>query len=65
MKRQSYRLGYGGGYFDRKLAALTPPPCVIGVGLEPARLETIFPHQRKIAFHAMITEVGVQFTRVQ
>ncbi|MGV8953897.1 MAG: 5-formyltetrahydrofolate cyclo-ligase, partial [Cypionkella sp.] len=29
---EGFRLGYGGGYFDRTLAALTPPPFVIGVG---------------------------------
>ena len=28
--RQSYRLGYGGGFFDRTLAALSPKPSSLG-----------------------------------
>ena len=29
---QNYRLGYGGGFFDRTLAALPTKPLVIGLG---------------------------------
>src|SRR5436305_566027 len=31
---ECYRLGYGGGYFDRTLAALVPRPLAIGIGFE-------------------------------
>jgi len=53
-----YRLGYGGGYFDRTLAALHPRPLVIGIGLEAARLETIFPQPHDIPLDLILTEKG-------
>ena len=55
-----YRLGYGGGYFDRTLAALAPRPFTIGIGQEAARLETIFPQPHDIRLDAILTEVGVR-----
>jgi 5-formyltetrahydrofolate cyclo-ligase len=54
-----FRLGYGGGYFDRTLAALAPRPLAIGVGLEDARLATIFPQPHDIAMQAIVTESGI------
>lgn len=56
-----YRLGYGGGYFDRTLAATRPRPYVIGVGLQAARLPTIFPQPHDIAMDAIVTEDGLQW----
>jgi len=43
---QSFRLGYGGGFFDRSLAALrdAKTAIAIGVGYEMQRMETIHPH---------------------
>ena len=55
-----YRLGYGGGYFDRTLAALTPRPMAIGVGFEAARLETIHPQDFDIPMTLIVTEAGVR-----
>lgn len=57
-----YRLGYGGGYFDRTLAALSPKPFVIGVGLHSARLATIFPQPHDVRLDAIITEEGLQYS---
>lgn len=51
-----YRLGYGGGYFDRTLAALDPRPLAIGVGLEMQRIETIHPQPHDVRLDAIITE---------
>jgi 5-formyltetrahydrofolate cyclo-ligase len=52
-----YRLGHGGGYFDRTLAALKPRAIlVIGVGYDHTRLETIFPQAFDIPMDMIITE---------
>lgn len=54
-----YRLGYGGGYFDRTLASRSPRPLVVGVGFELARLDSIRPEPHDQPLDAMVTEVGV------
>lgn len=53
-----YRLGYGGGYFDRTLAGLVPYPLVIGVGYAASRLPTIFPQPHDIPMDVIVTEAG-------
>ncbi|MCW3784397.1 5-formyltetrahydrofolate cyclo-ligase [Defluviimonas salinarum] len=58
-----FRLGYGGGYFDRTLAASFPRPLVIGVGLQAARLATIYPQPHDIPMSAILTEDGPQVDR--
>ena len=54
-----YRLGYGGGYFDRTLAALASRPLAIGIGLDAARIATIFPQPHDIPMQAIVTESGI------
>jgi 5-formyltetrahydrofolate cyclo-ligase len=54
--RQCYRLGYGGGYFDRTLATLSPRPLAIGVGFELSRIETIYPQPFDIPMDIIVTE---------
>jgi len=56
----AFRLGYGGGYFDRTLAALSPRPFTIGIGLQSARLETIYPQPHDIVLDVILTEAGLQ-----
>ncbi len=51
-----YRLGYGGGYYDRTLAALSPRPLTIGIGYECGRLETIHPQPHDIPLDMIVTE---------
>ncbi len=61
--RQGYRLGNGGGYFDRTLAALSPRPLVIGVGLRCAELPTIYPQAHDIAMDWIVTGEGPPLRR--
>jgi 5-formyltetrahydrofolate cyclo-ligase len=49
------RLGYGGGFFDRTLAALADKPLVIGVGYPGARIPTIFPQPYDIPMDWIVT----------
>jgi 5-formyltetrahydrofolate cyclo-ligase len=56
---KGYRLGYGGGFFDRTLASLAKKPVVIGVTYELARLETIHPQSWDIPMDYVVTERGV------
>ena len=58
-----YRLGYGGGYFDRTLAALSPRPFTIGIGFQSARLATIYPQPHDIPLDVIVTEAGIQANR--
>jgi 5,10-methenyltetrahydrofolate synthetase len=53
------RLGWGGGYFDRTLAALSPRPFTIGVALSAARLNTIYPQPHDIPLDLIATEDGM------
>jgi 5-formyltetrahydrofolate cyclo-ligase len=54
-----YRLGYGGGFFDRTLAALTKRPRVIGIAYEQAFLKTIQPQPYDVPVDFVVTERGV------
>jgi 5-formyltetrahydrofolate cyclo-ligase len=55
-----YRLGYGGGYFDRTLAALSPRPMAIGVGFEFSQLDTIQPQDFDVPMDLIVTEAGLR-----
>jgi len=57
---QGYRLGYGGGYFDRTLAAPGRKPLAVGVGFEAARLPTIHPQPHDIPMDFIVTEAGIR-----
>jgi 5,10-methenyltetrahydrofolate synthetase len=56
--RQGYRLGYGGGFFDRTLARLDPKPLTLGVGYPDAELRTIFPQPHDIPMDWVVTRSG-------
>jgi 5-formyltetrahydrofolate cyclo-ligase len=54
--RHGYRLGYGGGYFDRTLAAASPPPYAIGLGYAGSELPTIYPQPHDVPMSVIVTE---------
>lgn len=56
---QCYRLGYGGGFFDRTLAALRPQPMAIGVGYSVAAVATIYPQPHDIPMDRVVTETKI------
>jgi 5,10-methenyltetrahydrofolate synthetase len=53
-----YRLGYGGGYFDRTLAACAPRPLTVGVGFELSAVDSIRPATHDIPLDVIVTEKG-------
>ena len=53
---QGYRLGYGGGFYDRTIAAMPERPRTIGVGYDLGRLETIYPQPHDIRLERIVTE---------
>lgn len=54
-----YRLGHGGGYFDRTLAAMRHNPLAIGVGTEASRVEDYIPQPHDIPMGVIVTEGAV------
>ena len=60
---QGYRLGYGGGYFDRTFAAMRTPPVGIGVAFELARTDSIHPLAHDHPMDFIVTEAGLVFER--
>ena len=52
---QRFRLGYGGGYYDRTIAAAVRRPWCVGLGYATARLESIFPQAHDLAMDLIVT----------
>jgi 5-formyltetrahydrofolate cyclo-ligase len=52
---ECFRLGYGGGFFDRTLANLLPRPYTIGVGHPCSAIATIHPQPHDIPMDVVVT----------
>jgi 5,10-methenyltetrahydrofolate synthetase len=52
---ECYRLGYGGGFFDRTLATMRRKPVVIGLGYPELRIPTIFPQRHDLPMDWILT----------
>ena len=54
-----YRLGYGGGFYDRTLATLQPRPVTVGLGYTNGWLPDLEPEAHDIALDALLNDNGV------
>jgi 5-formyltetrahydrofolate cyclo-ligase len=57
------RLGYGGGFYDRTLAALKPRPYTVGVGYAHGYIPWLAPEPHDVPLDAMLTEDGLAWQR--
>lgn len=55
---ECYRLGYGGGFFDRTLGAMEVKPLAVGVGLPSSRIRTIRPQPHDVPMDFIVTGSG-------
>lgn len=53
---ENYRLGYGGGYYDRTIAAMARRPFRVGLGYAEGELPTIYPQPHDIPMDLIVTD---------
>ena len=56
-----YRLGYGGGFYDRTLASLKPKPFTVGLGYDFAYLPDLQPEIHDVPLDAILADTGVMW----
>ncbi len=54
-----FRVGFGGGYYDRTLTELVPFPLVVGVAFEASRIASIDPQPHDVKMDVVITDAAV------
>ena len=54
-----YRLGYGGGFYDRTLATLKPKPVTVGLGYTQGLLPDLEPEPHDVPLDAILNDNGV------
>jgi 5,10-methenyltetrahydrofolate synthetase len=57
------RLGYGGGFYDRTLATLSPRPYTVGVGYAHGYIPWLEPEPHDVPLDTILTEEGVVWQR--
>ena len=56
-----YRLGYGGGFYDRTLASLQPKPFTVGLAYSNALVADFEPEAHDVPLDAILTDAGLVF----
>jgi len=54
-----FRLGYGGGFYDRMLSSLTPKPFAVGLGFGMGFLPDFEPEAHDVPLDAILNDYGV------
>jgi 5,10-methenyltetrahydrofolate synthetase len=54
-----YRLGYGGGFYDKMLASLKPKPVAVGLGFGMGFLPDMEPEPHDVPLDAILNDYGV------
>jgi 5,10-methenyltetrahydrofolate synthetase len=54
-----YRLGYGGGFYDKTLAALRPKPFTVGLGFTQGYVDDFEPAPHDVPLDAILNDNGV------
>jgi len=54
-----YRLGYGGGFYDRTLATLQPKPFTVGLGFTQGYVDDFEPEPHDVPLDAILNDNGV------
>ncbi len=58
-----YRLGYGGGFYDRTLGSYQPPPVTVGLGYSMGFLPELLPEPHDVPLSAILSDEGVAWQK--
>ena len=58
-----YRLGYGGGFYDRTLSSIAPPPVTVGLGYSMGWLPELLPEAHDVPLDAILSDEGVAWQK--
>jgi len=53
-----FRLGYGGGYYDRTFASLVPWPLAVGIAFDATRVDSIHPQPHDMQLDVVLTDAA-------
>ena len=62
---QGYRLGNGGGFYDRTMAARKPRPLAIGIGFTSLAMPSLKPEAHDTPMDVVVTEEPLDEARLR